>query len=88
MVQTLSLLCAVQSHRVIQMLARDHRSKARLNLGFAHLQFAPALPQLRQLSFLFRVHLEQQSGNHGARQRAVDPNPAQWRQPETPVEQG
>ena len=77
MVQTLSLWFAVQSHHVIQMLSRDHRSARELNLGFVPLESEQVLLQSKLLSYLCRDRPEQQSVIHSVKQQPTvrDPKP-------------
>jgi hypothetical protein len=53
------------------MLARDHMSAAILNLGFDLLEYEQVLLQLKQLSFLCQVHLEQLLEIRGEQQQML-----------------
>jgi hypothetical protein len=70
------------------MLARVHRSTTKLNLGSDLQQFEQELPQLKLLSCLFLVHLEQLLAILGVQQPPVVQHPTQQGQPEVPVVQG
>jgi hypothetical protein len=59
-----------------------------LSLGFDLQLFEQVLLQLRQLSYLFLDHLEQQSVIHGVQQPPFAQHPKQQGQPEVPVVQG
>ena len=63
-------------------------STTKLNLSSDLQQFEQGQPQPKQLSFLFRVHLEQQLANHGAQQPPAAQHPKQQEQAEVPVVQG
>jgi hypothetical protein len=88
MAQTLSWLYEVQSHHVTLMLARAHRSAAKLNLDFDLLEYEQVLLQLKQLSYLCRVRLEQQLVIHGVKPLLLVQHPVQQGQAEVPVVQG
>ena len=70
------------------MLARDHRSARESNLDFVLLEYEQGLLQLKQLSYLYLVHLEQQSAIHDEQQPPAVLHPKQQGQPEVPVVQG
>jgi hypothetical protein len=70
------------------MLAHVHRSAAKLNLDFDLLESEQELLRLKQLSFLYLVHLEQQSVNHDVKPLLLVQYLEQQGQTEVPVVQG